>query len=235
MREGPGERWGEAAHSELSDDGRQNAVLVGGNASTTTACKTPTERPVKLLPSVKCEPLGSTGVHLGSVDLVEKAPRNCQIHAEDEPQAIMTKSQIQEPLVQSKRQQALESSGVLLRHRRLGSAQKLLIRCVKGEPLPLGLTASENKNTKTEMSGQTKPLQNGPKLLKLGTVALGNRFCIHDKVPDFTVGAKASGSGQATLDSGLKCGTSEVAKVMDPVGLCLVKLLVKAVITFGNK
>lgn len=86
MREGPGERWGEAAHSELSDDGRQNAVLVGGNASTTTACKTPTERPVKLLPSVKCEPLGSTGVHLGSVDLVEKAPRNCQIHAEDEPQ-----------------------------------------------------------------------------------------------------------------------------------------------------
>lgn len=32
------------------------------------------------------------------------------------------------------------------------------------------------------------------------------------------------------VDSGLKCGTSEVAKVMDPVGLRLVKLLVKPVI-----
>lgn len=42
--------------------------------------------------------------------------------------------------------------------------------------------------------------------------------------------------GQAALDSMLKCGTSEVVeKVTEAAGLSLMKLLIKSVLSFGDK
>lgn len=42
--------------------------------------------------------------------------------------------------------------------------------------------------------------------------------------------------GQAALDSMLKCGISEVVeKVTEPAGLSLMKLLIKSVLSFGDK
>lgn len=65
--------WSDASYSKLLGNGCQ--VLLGrGTTKTTTICKMPTEKQVKFMPLIKCESLGSSRAHLGSVDFMKEAP-----------------------------------------------------------------------------------------------------------------------------------------------------------------